>query len=432
MKSTGKKIITTDSDDQNICREEQKIYHHFLELVLTESIDKIISRFRILFIQCSPYQIPEISTALKKIIELPQCKAKFNAILNRCCYILINHQQLPQEKKNTLKQLINLFEQTIEKSESSYHEPCQTKKMLELINCFTHSQEYLSLKRMLEAIDTSSANNTNDTLNQPLKILNSHYPYLYKYLLISPNSTKEHQQAIRKMQVEKQQKYEIDLSRYLSHQARLQLSQVQKSTSATNPTLLSNDELLLSIKQFVGKVEGNETYRNYAKRFLAYTTVPQSYYLFKESFYEYLSTSFDVESHRIQVQFKNKLYDYLQNILSDSDDLLLNESLMIKTCHQLLSFLIVHSAKHPQHFFFINLIGNLGPVITTGLLLKILLVCQQLRPNLEKRFALLFKHYELSAQNKVQWLVKVLENMQIALTTNFGRIDLSFFKLARF
>ncbi|NES64834.1 MAG: hypothetical protein F6K24_06020, partial [Okeania sp. SIO2D1] len=92
MKSTGKKIITTDSDDQQIYREEQKIYHHFLELVLTESIEQIIERFRILFIQYSLYQIPEISTAMGIIIQLPEYKERFNAILNRCCYILINHQ----------------------------------------------------------------------------------------------------------------------------------------------------------------------------------------------------------------------------------------------------------------------------------------------------------------------------------------------------
>ncbi|NEO52332.1 MAG: hypothetical protein F6K54_04110 [Okeania sp. SIO3B5] len=427
MNYKGKKIIPKDSGYQQIYREEQKIYNHFLELVLTESIEQIVERFRILFIQYSLYQIPEISTAMGRIIQFPECEEKFNAILNRCCYILINHQQLPQDKKNALKQLMNLFEQAIDKSESSCYEPDETKKMLELINCFTQSQEYLSLKRMVEVINLSSANNTNDPLKQPLKILNSHYPYLYKYLLINPKSSKEHQQAVRKMQVEKQQKYEIDLSHYVTHQVRLQLSPVKRSISATNPTLLSNDELLLSIKQFVGKVEGNETYRDYAKRFLAYTTVPQPYHLFKDSFYEYLSTSFDVESHRIQVKFKNKLYNYLQNLMPDSDEQLLNESLMMKTCHQLLIFLIVHGPKQPQHFFFINLIGNLGPVITTGLLLKILLVCQQVRPNLEKRFAFLFKHYEFSTQNKVQWLVKVLENMQIALSTNFGRIDLSFF-----
>ena len=92
----------------------------------------------------------------------------------------------------------------------------------------------------------------------------------------------------------------------------------------------------------------------------------------------------------------------------------------------MLSFLIVNNQKQLQHFLFVNLIGNLGPIITTGLLLKILLVCQQVRPGLEQRFAILFNHYESSTQKKVQWLVKALENMQIALSTNFGRIDLSF------
>lgn len=58
MKSTAKEIITTDSDYQQFSQEEQKIYHHFVELILTESIAQIIERFRILFIRCSPYRIP--------------------------------------------------------------------------------------------------------------------------------------------------------------------------------------------------------------------------------------------------------------------------------------------------------------------------------------------------------------------------------------
>ncbi|MEM1172706.1 MAG: hypothetical protein AAGJ08_27425 [Cyanobacteria bacterium P01_H01_bin.35] len=101
-----------------------------MELVSTESIDKIIERFRILFIQCSPYQTPEISTALRKIIQLPECQEKFNYILNRCFYILINHQQLPQEKQKALKKLMSLFKQAIDKSESSYYSSRYTKKML--------------------------------------------------------------------------------------------------------------------------------------------------------------------------------------------------------------------------------------------------------------------------------------------------------------
>ncbi|MDJ0519226.1 MAG: hypothetical protein QNJ74_24200 [Trichodesmium sp. MO_231.B1] len=183
---------------------------------------------------------------------------------------------------------------------------------------------------------------------------------------------------------------------------------------------------MLSIKQFVGKVEGNETYENYAKRFLTYTKLPLKYHCFKDTLYEYLITSFDVESHQIRVQFKDKLYNYLQTVMSDSDDEVLNEFLTIETCYKLLSFLILHNEKQPEHFFFINLIGNLEPVRIIGLLLKILLVCQQVRPSLEKRFAILFNHYKFSTQKKAQWLVKALENMQIALSTNFGTVDLSF------
>ena len=205
MKSQRKKTIATDSNYQQIGQSEQKIYHHFLELVLTESIAQIIERFRILFIQSSSYPTPEISTALRRIIQLPECEEKFNYLLNRCCYILINHQELPQDKKNALKKLTNLFEQAIGKSDSSYYGSRPNQKILELVKGFIQSQQYLSLKRMVEVVNFSSTNDSENTSNQPLKNLNFHYPYLYQYLLINSNSSNEHQQAIRKMQRQKQQ-----------------------------------------------------------------------------------------------------------------------------------------------------------------------------------------------------------------------------------
>ncbi len=432
MKSTSKQIIVTDSYEQQIYREEEKIYNHFLKLVSIESIEQMIERFRILFFQSSPYQTPEISTAVERILQFPECEEKFNYILNRCCYILINHQQRHQDQKNVLEKLIKLFSQATSKSDYSNYSSRQTKKMLELVRGFTHSQQYLSLKRLAAVMNQGFESKSRSSLNQPLKIIIPRYPYLYNYLLLTPNSSTEYQQAIIKLQEQKQEKFEINLSRYITNQARLELCQfprlqsLKQLQSIKNPTLLSNDELLLSIKQFVGKVEGTETYQDYAKRFLTYTTIPQPYHCFKDSFYEYLSTSFDVESQQIRVRLKQQLYKHLQNVMSENDNQLFNEFLMKKTCSKMLSFLIVNNQKQLQHFLFVNLIGNLGPIITTGLLLKILLVCQQVRPGLEQRFAILFNHYESSTQKKVQWLVKALENMQIALSTNFGRIDLSF------
>jgi len=62
---------------------------------------------------------------------------------------------------------------------------------------------------------------------------------------------------------------------------------------------------------------------------------------------------------------------------------------------------------------------------TTGLLLKIALLSRQSQPNLEKRFAILFQHYESQLIKDILWFVDSLENLNVALTVNFGDVDLS-------
>jgi hypothetical protein len=63
-----------------------------------------------------------------------------------------------------------------------------------------------------------------------------------------------------------------------------------------------------------------------------------------------------------------------------------------------------------------------------GLLLKIVLICRKVKPYLERKFAILFNHYETSTTSTVSWLVGTLEQLNIAFSLNFGNMDLSFFK----
>jgi hypothetical protein len=86
----------------------------------------------------------------------------------------------------------------------------------------------------------------------------------------------------------------------------------------------------------------------------------------------------------------------------------------------------VESPQRPEHLFFIDLISNMGPVRTTGLLLKIVLLSRQTKPHLEKRFSILFNHYESQTVNDILWFVQSLENLNVALVVNFGDVDLSF------
>jgi hypothetical protein len=120
------------------------------------------------------------------------------------------------------------------------------------------------------------------------------------------------------------------------------------------------------------------------------------------------------------------LQQQLFGAYTDRDSKPVDDFLMVRTCSNLFNFMVVDPSAGRQHFVFVDLINNLGAVLTTGLLLRILLICNKVRPFLERRFALLFNHYETSTSDSVSWLVNVLENINIALSLNFGNVDLSF------
>ncbi|MCA1994758.1 MAG: hypothetical protein LDL41_22325, partial [Coleofasciculus sp. S288] len=176
-------------------------------------------------------------------------------------------------------------------------------------------------------------------------------------------------------------------------------------------------------KQFVGKGQGGYTYRDAAQSFLTHTSQTSSYKAFKDDLYDYLTASIDPNYGK--GHFNDRLYTHLKNTLPHSDALKPSEFLLIRTCSQLLNFLVVESPQRPNHFIFVDLITNLGATLTIGLLLKIVLLCQKVKPYLEKRFSILFNHYESWARDGVPWLITSLENLNIALSVHFGSADLS-------
>jgi hypothetical protein len=97
----------------------------------------------------------------------------------------------------------------------------------------------------------------------------------------------------------------------------------------------------------------------------------------------------------------------------------------MRTCNNLFNFL-VQSPQQSEHLLFIDLISNIGSLRTIEFLLKIALLSRSVKPNLEKRFSILFNHYESQVIDDILWLVESLENLNVALVANFGGVDLSF------
>ena len=419
------KVLPSSNPDTSL--QEQILYKHLIELVQRESPTQVIKRFRTLFIDGTSYPEPEIAVALDRITASPLAEQEFKLFLNRCCHILINRWQLNPKNKGAIADLVSLFNSPSSSSESEVCQSPSSRRLQKLVHKFIESPEYQGLHPSPQADPPQATPPEIPTLDR----LINRYPYLYTHYLLSEGSSSEHQETIRQLQADKQRQFEIHLSQYATYlMRRIQIESQTTSNSATrtiqpvrNPTLLSDRELFLALKQFVGKVEGSYTYRELAQCFLTHTCNTQSYLAFKTDLYEYLITSIDSEYGRHQ--FNQRLYKHLQNTFSEFDSHRVNDILLLRTCNQLFNFL-VESPQRPEHLFFIDLVSNIGPVKTTGLLLKIVLLSRQAKPHLEKRFSILFNHYESQSVNDIVWFVKSLENLNVALIVNFGAVDLSF------
>ncbi|NES82736.1 MAG: hypothetical protein F6K10_15755 [Moorea sp. SIO2B7] len=379
------------------------LYTHVQSCVEVESPSTFIARFRDLFIEGAQYPDPKVWQALHTIVKSDFAQREFKFILNRCCYIIINRWQ-KRHLKGFIPKLIEQFEIKPMKIPPAR----TTLRLRELVQRFTQSDQYRALRHLGQVIDQDTQAQKN-LQAQPLRILIPRYPYLYEHCILTNDCTNEQRQTVRSIKVQQQQQFDKNLSRYIIY-GKLQ----KNSRSVKNPTLLSDRRLDLAVNHFQGKVDGYNTYRDLAEQFRTYSHWTPCYRTFKKELYEYLTYSIDLKS------FNDKLYKQLQHILEHNDAQKLNEVLLLKTSKKLLDFLVVQSIEQPNHYNFVNLTANLGTTPTIGLLLKIVLLCRNVKQDLEKRFSILFNHYQDHLNSQVKWLVESLENLNIAFSIYFG------------
>jgi hypothetical protein len=413
--------------------EEQVFYDHFLNLVAQESPEQLIDRVRILFLDGIGYPDANIANALSNLVASRNASRQFPHVLNRCLHICINRWQLNPRNRSWISQLVNLFaERPVHKVGTTYRSRT-LGRLHQLVAEFAASEQYLTLQRLSHVVDrhTSSAD---DLSSKPLELLIPRYPYLYDHCLMGESTDYEHQRTIQQLKQEQQVKFERDLSNYVTYHMRRN-TLIRRGTSdphvleqmlgtTTNPTLLSGNEVASGIKFYVGKVQGNSSHKDIAQRFSIHSESVRNFGQFKQELYVYITSSMD--PGYVKQRFRSQFSNYLIDFLPDHDGVPLTEFLVVRTCSQVLNYLVVESPRRVEHFTFIDMLSNLGPIMTTGVLLRIILFCKKVKPYLEKRMSILFNHYGSNTSNTVLWLVKSLENMNLALATNFGGVSFPF------
>lgn len=410
--------------------QEQVIYDHWLKCVNSEQPDVIIQRFNALFIDGTGYRDREVVESLDTILLDNHADMYFHHILNRCCHILINRWQNNRDHQPAIAELVGLFDYYPSHAVREVSRARSVRHLREIVAQFKKTEQYLMLKRLVQA--TAEAAAPAPLLSrQPLGTLIGRYPYLYEHCLLSEESPEEQQTHVRRMQHQAQKKVELDLSQYVNYRVRrsrlkrrgLLDQHGQWLRPSDNPTLLSDRELVDSLQQFSGKNADGRTYNDLALLFRSQCCEAVTFKSFKDSFYDYLLSGVDPAYGR--QHFNDALHQHLKDIYPENNHQRLNDFLLVRTCSNLFNFLVVDPVGSHSHFVFIDLINNLGATLTTGLLLRILLLCRKVKPYLERRLSTLFSHYESAKQDSVGWLVKMLETLNLALSLTFGHLDIS-------
>lgn len=407
---------------------EQRLYTHLLDCVRAEeSVDVILQRFSQLFIEGMSYPEPMVLKAVLAIANTEHADQDFKFVLNRCCHIPINAWLMYPHTRSNIFQLIDLFDNATLKPARSR----EVQKLRERMQQFIQSEQYAALKRLPGILAIPE---TVDPEVAPIGQLIHRYPYLYEHSLLTVDNEASKQQRIQEIRREAEQWFEISLSHYAIARRKQKRedgqSALQSMPSGTralqraelslgkNPTLLSDTELDRALFHFAGKSLGSQSYSDLASQFRLYSQDARTYRDLKHSLCDYLLDSMDAGNQRNWLS--QRLKNALSRLYPDWDAARPHETLVLNTYRKLLNFLVVESADTFDHRGFAESILQLGYYATVGLLLKIVLLTHKVKPWLEKRFALMFNHFEQSFKQDVPWLVDSLEYLNIALSTNFG------------
>ncbi len=443
--------------------DSDHLFNHLIDLRRIEPPDSLIERFRYLFIEGVYYPEPEILKGLHRIANSTWADDEFTLILNRCCYILINFWWLQPELREATIELVELFKPPYAVPKSS----AAARRVRELVYRFTQTEQYRVLQDRARTVEAEKT--TDSQTDQPLRHLIPRYPFLYPYCLLHWDSSEGGQEAVHQLQEAKERQFEQNLNRYLYSLLR-RSRHTDHSNSTTsgelgncgstkkptalaepmetvkNPTLLEPEQLKTAVQRFVGKDETGNTYRDSARQFVSYSRVASSYRELKHQIYEYLTDSIRHSCNPSygKHHFNRWLEDCLTDTFPQNDDLRPTNLLLVQTCARLVELLVASPTSRSkdqlskEHLMFIDLNNNLGATFTIGLLLKLALICQDIRANWEamkahmsRRFAIMLKHYETSVKRELEWLVECLENLLVGFSVHSGRTDFSWVSLAQ-
>lgn len=384
---------------------QEMLYTFLLELVKQQPPAKILLEFKRLFIDYEPSAgNEEAFKALSKLITLNNEK-EFLHTLKRSCYILVNNWDVARNH-SAIKELIELF------SDSQINKRNLSSTLTRLktwLTNFVNSQDYYELKLFIARHGYSDK---------------EHWSNRYTSYLLVPQYTNlsnpvEQREAARTLSKKLKDQFKFDLAMYTAYSN----SSVQKNKNIKNPTGLG-DEVLRFFQMIVVK-RGSFSYENLANIFIEQTR-DIKYSKFKDCIQTYLV--FSVANKDFVEVLKKRLSEKLEGLYENYHEEELNEALLLRTCNKVIDYLTTEDHKEPSALF-ILLLSQGNPLTLVIVLLKIILVCPNVRTHLEDCIAKLILYYMDYPEDECRWVVNFFEIFKITFAIHADNVQYNLIRM---
>lgn len=384
---------------------QEILYTFLLELVKQQPPAKILLEFKRLFIDYEPSAGNEKAfKALSKLITLNNEK-EFLHTLKRSCYILVNNWDVARNH-SAIKELIELF------SDCKINKRNLSSTLVRLntwLTNFVNSQDYYELKLFIARHGYSDK---------------EHWSNRYTSYLLVPQYTNlsnpvEQREAARTLSKKLKDQFKFDLAMYTAYSN----PSVQKNKKIKNPTGLG-DEVLRFFQMIVVK-RGSFSYENLANIFIEQTR-DIKYSKFKDCFQKYLV--FSVANKDFVEVLNKRLSEKLEGLYENYHEEQLNEALLLRTCNKVIDYLTTEDHKEPSALF-ILLLSQGNPLTLVIVLLKIILVCPNVRTHLEDCIAKLILYYMDYPEDECRWVVNFFEVFKITFAIHADNVQYNLIRM---
>ncbi|MEB3357227.1 MAG: hypothetical protein VKK04_10900 [Synechococcales bacterium] len=406
------------SDNQYATRpdtpEQRQVYGYIRSLAALPPPEAIAAFYRLLWDGIAP-NCGAVQTAWREIVKFDDFDQHRLKIINRCYYTLANPWHLDGMRGRALEQLILWLEDIPEGRGLSPF----SKKLRETLRLYKESDYYAVLKKHLHLLEDQdgyaegrSRNYFGDSF--------SDYFFIYE----AGTQTLDIESADGNLNSGVLQKQERELRRY-HHQLGQFYIRYKRSSHAEriNPTGLPDAELCRAIDLYRPKRQ--DSFKRQSDLFKTEVQQIGTTSEFKRATYDYVMKPVCQLAPGHQRWFSREFQTTLACL---PDDVPLTRATKIQLFRKLLNALAKHddSRLGGDHLYY--LITGIGADVVTSILLNIVLACEMVRFELEKRFAYLHHRFADFKKEAVEWLVSAFDHMNVALALNAKHLD--YFKLS--